>query len=127
MAKRKSSSQRMVENAVKKTHGLTIFFCVLFLIIGAVGGWFGYTIISKNDTFEVVGEKEITLTIGQTYTEQGCKAVVFGKDLSEQIKIESDIDTTKEGTYFVVYTVDNFKYKNIQKVRVINVVAPTEG
>lgn len=127
MAKRKSSTQKAVEKAVKKTNGTTIFCAVLFLIIGAVGGWFAYTTVSKNDTFEVVGEKEITLTIGDSYVENGCKVVAFGKDITSEVEIESDVDTTKEGTYFVVYTVDNFKFKNIQKVRVINVVAPTQG
>ena len=124
---RKSKEQRVVEQVIKKTHGLTIFLCLLFLIIGAAGGWFGYSLISKNDTFQVVGEKEITLTVGDTYTEQGCKVVAFGKDLTSNVKIQSDLDTSKEGTYFVVYTVETFKFKNIQKVRVINVVAPTQG
>ena len=124
---RKSKEQRVIEKVIKKTHGLTIFLSLLFLVIGAVGGWFGYSFISKNDTFEVVGEKEITLTVGDTYTEQGCKAVAFGKDLTSNVKIQSDLDTSKEGTYFVVYTVETFKFKNIQKVRVINVVAPTQG
>lgn len=125
MAKRKSSVQKQVETAVKNTHGLTIFFVVLFLVIGAVGGWFGYGFVTKNDAFEIVGEKEITIELNGTYEEQGCKVVAWGKDETSRLKIESDLDTTKEGTYFVVYTVENIKYKNIQKVRVINVVAPT--
>ena len=127
MAKRKSSVQKQVETAVKNTHGLTIFFVVLFLVIGAVGGWFGYGFVTKNDAFEIVGEKEITIELNGTYEEQGCKVVAWGKDETSRLKIESDLDTTKEGTYFVVYTVENFKYKSVQKVRVVTVVNPSAG
>lgn len=127
MAKRKSNTQRAVETVVKRTHGLTIFLSLLFLVVGAVGGWFAYSTISKNDTFEIVGKTEVTLALGETYTEEGCKVVAFGKDLTSSVKVESDLDINTEGTYYVVYTIDNFKFKNIQKVRVINVVAPTQG
>ena len=127
MARRKSTVQKSVEKTLKKTHGLTIFFVALFFVIGAVGGWFGYGLVTKNDAFEIIGEKKITIELNGTYEEQGCKVVAWGKDETSKLKIDSDLDTTKEGTYFVVYTVENFKYKSVQKVRVVTVVNPSAG
>lgn len=111
------------KKAIKKTHGATLLLAVLFLIVGAVGGWFGYSYICKNDKFEVVGDKEITLTLNASYVEQGANIVAFGKDVSSTVKIEGEVNTSVEGEYYITYTVDNFKFKDVKKVRVVKVTA----
>ncbi len=113
---------RKIKKAVNNTHGLTIFFVVLFFALGAVAGFFGYKYVTKTDTFEVVGDKEITLTVGDTYTELGAKAIAFGKDVQDKIVIDGTVDTATEGSYVITYTVSNLKYKDVKRVRVVNVV-----
>lgn len=122
MAKRKNV-ERYAKNVVKKTHIATIMCAILFLVLGVLGGWFGYKTISKNDTFELVGKKEITLSVGETYTELGAKIVAFGKDVSGDVEITGVVDVNTEGTYFVTYTINNFKFKDVKKVRTVKVVA----
>ncbi|MGN1311413.1 MAG: immunoglobulin-like domain-containing protein [Bacilli bacterium] len=52
------------------------------------------------------GEEEITLYINQTYHEEGAYAFDnYDKDITNQIKIESNLDTTKEGDYQIIYSV----------------------
>ena len=116
------SYKRHVKRAIKNTHGVTLFFAVLFLALGAAGGYFGYSYLTKTDTFELVGEKEITLNVGETFTDEGFKAVAFGKDVSDKVQIEGNVDTSTEGTYVLTYTVNNLKYKDVKRCRVINVV-----
>lgn len=111
------------KKAIKKTHGATLLLAVLFLIVGAVGGWFCYGYVCKNDKFEVVGDKEITLTLNASYVEQGVNIVAFGKDVSSTVKIEGEVNTAVEGEYYITYTVDNFKFKDVKKVRVVKVTA----
>lgn len=115
--------KRKVKQVVKNTHGLTLFFVVLFFIIGAVGGYFGYAYVTKPDTFELLGEKEITLTVGDTFVDQGFKAIAFGKDVSDKVEIDGTVDTNIEGTYVLTYTVNNLKYNGVKRCRVVNVVA----
>ena len=47
------------------------------------------------------GEKTIKVVFGNKYEEEGCKATYFGKDLSDKVWYESDVDETKVGTYTV--------------------------
>ena len=130
-AKRKIKKEVKSETKkqVKKITTLTVCLMVVFAIVGIAGGWITYTQICKNDTFEVIGEKNITLNIGDsyTYTEQGVKIISYGKDISNKVKIKTNIpengilDTSFETEYYVIYTVDDANYGDIQKVRVITV------
>lgn len=113
---------REVKKVVKKTHWVTILCVALFLIIGLLAGMVTYNQITKDDVFEVVGDKEINLNIGDTYTELGAIVKAWGKDVSKDIVITGVVDTTQEGSYNIVYTINNFKYKGVQRIRVVNVV-----
>ena len=102
----------------------SILICIMtFLVLGFIIGYSSILILSKNDSFEINGDKTITLNINDEYKEQGAKAIEFGIDLSKNIQIESNLDTSNEGEYVVIYTVkSSFKYKNIKRVRYINVI-----
>ena len=128
--KAKSKAKREIKKEVKKISTLSWLFIAMFFAIGCVGGGFAYAQVIKNDTFEVIGDKQITLNIGDayTYTEQGVKIISHGKDISGKVKIQTNIptggvlDTSDVGEYFVIYTVDDLRFGNIQKVRVIEIV-----
>ena len=63
--------------------------------------------ISNNAEFdiELIGDEEITLNVGDKYNELGAKAINSnGIDVSKNIKIDSNVDTTKTGEYMVIYS-----------------------
>ena len=132
----KSSSKRLKRNLNKLSAG-AIFIAVLLLAFGAVGGYFGVKFITKNDCFVLNGNDEITLQIGETYADEGAKIISFGKDVSSDITIETNLKKNpdgelyaeEEGTYYIVYKSTNLKYGTIfkvQKIRLITFVEATE-
>ena len=126
MARTKKQIQKKVQKElvkeIKKTSPKLIAVILIFFVLGVASGAFANYFICKNDKFVVLGEKEITLTVGDTYLEEGAKAISFGKDVSSAITVESDIDTLTPGEYEVVYKCSNFKYKDIIRVRKVIVV-----
>lgn len=130
MARRKSSAQKAAESAVKKSHPVTVFLVILFLIVGCVGGVFASVQLTKNDCFELKGESVIQLDIGDTYTEQGVTIRSFGRDISEKAVRGGDADLLKgaaeEGIYQIVYTVSDIRWGDYQRVRVV-IVGDPEG
>ncbi|MBE5740972.1 MAG: DUF5011 domain-containing protein [Clostridiales bacterium] len=133
------SSKKMSRKASKQLKKVSIgaiCIAVLLLVVGAVGGYFGVKLISKNDCFVLNGNDELTLTIGQSYTDQGITAVAFGKDVSDDVIIETNLTknddgtytATEEGTYYITYKVNHFKYNSIfkvQKIRLVSFVEPS--
>lgn len=130
MARRKSSAQKAAESAVKKTHPVTVFLVILFFLIGCVGGVVASTQLTKNDCFELKGESVIRLDVGDTYTEQGVTIRSFGKDISEKAVRGGDADllqaNAQEGIYQIVYTVEDIRWGEYQRVRVV-IVGNPEG
>lgn len=122
MAKKKTSTYKKVEKAVKNTSPKIIAVTLIFLVLGLILGVGSCYFLTKNDKFEIIGEKDITLNVGDSYVERGAKVIAFGKDLSNQIEIESDVNTSVAGIYVVKYKVNNFKYKDIVRVRYVTVL-----
>lgn len=58
---------------------------------------------------ELIGDEEIVLNVGDKYNELGAKAYnTDGKDISSEIKIDSSVDTSKQGKYTVSYSIGNW-------------------
>lgn len=107
MAKRKTK----LKNELKKAHKKHFWLALLFLVLG-IGAGFGTTyFLTRIDVFEIIGETEITLNVGDEYVEAGAKAIAFGKDISSNVKIEGEVDTTQEGRYIIKYTVNHLRFK----------------
>lgn len=113
----------------------------LTLIVSVVAGVFVEKLITKNDCFVLSGEKEFILEVGAagstyTYKEEGFKAISFGKDLSDKVNVKTNmtknddgtytIDTSQEGDYYLIYTIDSIKYGKIKRVRTFTVGAENE-
>ena len=114
MAKRKNSK--------KKKQSIALYVCAVIIAIGAICGYVISQKITANDKFEIVGEKTIEVTVGETYVDQGAIVVSFGKDISNKIIVEDNIDYTTPGSYYIKYQVNDFRFKDVVRYRVIKVV-----
>lgn len=69
------------------------------------------------------GDQNIVLLINQNYEEQGATAIDEKEgDVTSQIKIEGNVDTSKEGDYTITYRVSDLKGNEAIKKRNITVV-----
>ena len=116
--------------AKKKSAKMSVSLIVILLLVavGAVCGYFTAQKLTENDKFEIIGERIIEVQVGGTYEDEGAVAVSFGKDLSDKIIVENVVDFNTPGQYYIRYTVDNFRFRGIERYRIINVVeAENEG
>ncbi len=69
------------------------------------------------------GEKNIVLSVGETYKEHGYRAVDYedGK-ISRQVEVSGKVDTSETGTYTITYKVTNSKGNTTIETRIIKVV-----
>lgn len=132
-----SKKSKKANKQLKKLSFGAIVIAIVCLIVGTLGGVFAIKIITKNDCFTLIGKDEITLRIGEDFEDKGVKVVAFGKDDTNKVLVETNLTkksdgvytATEEGTYYLVYTVDNFKYGKlfkVQKIRLVNYVEETE-
>lgn len=106
----------------KLSKNTKIIFIFLFVIGIGLGGFASY-FVTKNDVFILIGESYITQPLGQEYQEQGVKIIAFGKDVSQNVKIEGQVNTNKKGEYVLKYTIDNFRFQRYTLYRKIVVEA----
>ena len=109
MARKKS--QKIIKE-LKKIHKATIILVLLFAVLGIGAGFGTAYFLTKNDVFELIGDSKIELIIGETYEEQGVRAVAFGKDISSTVEIKGTVNTQEKGRYVLEYTVNNFRFKD---------------
>ncbi len=130
----KKSAKKYAKKKVKRMNGFTLFFCILALAGGMAFGVWGYGFICADDCFEVVGEKEYVIELGApefTFNDRGAKVIEFGRDISDKVKVETNMtelgdgkytaDTTVPGKYYIKYTVDSPKYGNICRIRTFTI------
>jgi len=128
---------KKAKQALRKIHKsyLTVAaLCLLFGIgIGVLGGWF----FTLNDKFELNGEKNITISVGDqlSYTDEGVTCVSNGKtqgantvEITTNMHVSEDgktfsADTSIEGEYYIQYTVKSGRYAGLSRVRRFTVTA----
>lgn len=110
-------ARRRTKSSIKRLHTATKVLVVLFLAIGLAAGYFACTFVSKNDRFVLVGDTAFSIDVGAayTYTEQGAEVVCFGRDVSDKLIVETELEkdangnyiipTDEEGVYTITYTV----------------------
>lgn len=114
MAKKKSN---------KKKLNIFLYVLAVFFIIGGVGGFFTFNYLTKDDKFEIIGDKEITLHVGEEYVEKGAIVISFGKDESAKIEIDkSNLNINEVGNYYIKYTASDYRFKGKVIYRYIEVV-----
>lgn len=122
--------QKQIEKKIKKLPLATKVVAVILFLLAAVGTFGVGTILQKNDKFELIGEKVITLNVGGTYEEpelnQAIECISFGRNVidtiyinEEQTTYDSNTSPLKEGKYYIVYQTSDFKYSSITRIRTI--------
>lgn len=131
--KAKSSASRRVRRKARRINGWTYFICFLALLLGFLCGAGAYSYVCRDDCFRLLGDAEYEIPLGATfeYDDSGVKIVEFGKNISESVKVESNMtrlengkytaDTSAVGRYYIKYTVDSVKYGEICRIRVFAV------
>ena len=134
--KKNKQTEKQVEKTIKKSSSKTLITSLFLILLGLAIGIGAYFLICKNDTFEIIGSDEIILTLNDAYEEYGVKAIEFGKDISANVKTETNMTldengkSSEVGTFYVKYTIDSIKYGKIfkiEKVRLITFVEASEG
>ena len=144
MAEKKSGwdawNQKKMKKALKKIHRGYLIVIAVSLLLGAVGGAFFAYYTTAKDEFTLNGDKETTVTVGETltYEDEGVKCISMGKDLSDKVEIKTNMtrsadgktfvgDTSFAGEYYITYTVTKGRYAGLSRVRIFKVTDPKQG
>lgn len=93
-----------------KSHKKRIVLIIgIVVLLGILIGGAYYWIYSNDNHLQLRGSDQIEIGLHGTYKELGAGAVIDGKDASKGIKISSNLDTTKPGTYTVTYSCGSLK------------------
>ena len=113
--------QKKIIKTVKKTNASILICLILFLSIGIGSGFATAKYLTRNDTFEIIGEQTIELNLNEEYNDLGAKAIEFNKNISDQIVVEGleEIDTSVAGKYAIIYKLNSKRYKDIKRVRYV--------
>ncbi|WP_201300896.1 BT_2262 family domain-containing protein [Sunxiuqinia indica] len=85
----------------------------------------GFTDITYYPTLEVLGEPEIMITVGSTYEDAGVVAELNGEDVTDQVEVTSNVDTSTGGVYSVNYKIENEEGFFVTGSRTVYVADPT--
>lgn len=90
----------------------------------------GLTSITYYADIQLEGDEYIIIEKGSTFEEPGYVATMEGKDVSSQVQIETDLDTSTSGIYTIVYSMvnaDGFASSASRIVVVLDLSDPVEG
>ena len=122
------------ETSAKKLPSIAKIIIAFFFILGTAASFFVLQFVCKNDCFEINGKKAFSISVNETYVDEGVKIIAFGKNISDQVKITiykgnevienfDQIDTSEEGVYQIMYTIDSFRFKDVKLIRTLTIVS----
>ncbi len=110
-----------------KNKKLIIIICIALASVVAIAGIIlGFIALNKfHIEIKPQGDTEITLEYGESYTDPGASAAVYGKWIYKngkpvEVVTENTIDTSKVGEYTVKYTA-NYKKLSAEFIRKVSV------
>jgi len=105
----------------KKTAGALI--CMLLLgifILGiGLGGLWYYT---SESYMVMAGEEEMTIGLNGYFRDPGVEAKISGRDITDKVEVDSDLDVKTPGDYEINYSAGNFHA--VRKIRVLDHMSP---
>ena len=108
----------------KNNKVLIILSCILIGIVILCSCFLFVTY--KSLKIKVTGKEKVTVEVGEKYTDKGATATVFGKKITNKIKVKGKVSNEKIGTYKVQYSVHYlfFDKKKTRTVKVVDTEAP---
>jgi hypothetical protein len=85
----------------------------------------GYTFITYYPTLEIVGDEAVIVELGSDYEDAGWVADLNGEDVSDQVEVESTVNTSVAGVYSITYTITNEDGFSVTQSRTVYVADPT--
>lgn len=121
----------------KNSSSTAVFLCILAAALGILVGLLVCRAVTAGDEFSLIGDSEIVCTVGDdvTYKDEGVRILSLGRDISSKVSVQTDlkkadggyiVDCSKEGVYFIKYTVDDIKYGQTVRIRTIRVEGEDE-
>jgi hypothetical protein len=83
----------------------------------------GLSRITTYAVLEMNGESFVKVNVGGSFNDPGCVATMGGEDVTDQIQVNSNVDTSKPGFYnvnYVVYNDDGFPASASRTVMVVD-------
>lgn len=83
----------------------------------------GLSRITTYAVLEMNGESFMKVNVGGSFNDPGCVATMGGEDVTDQIQVNSNVDTSKPGFYnvnYVVYNDDGFPASASRTVMVVD-------
>ena len=90
----------------------------------------GLTRITYYADIQLEGDDYMVIAKGSTFEDPGYSATMAGKDVTKDVVVESNVDTSKSGVYSIVYTMvneDGFASSDTRTVVVLDLADPIEG
>ena len=147
-ATRSTKSKRSNTRKIKRLGLKAILIILLVTIIGGAIGVGACWFVCRDDCFDIMGQDELTLPmtvinyingeaveIPTSYVDEGVKVVSFGRDISKDVYIETDLKKNQDGsyyadeigTYYIIYKTNDIKYGKIFTVERIRLITFVEG
>ena len=83
----------------------------------------GLSRVTTYAVLEMNGESFVKVNVGGSFNDPGCVATMGGEDVTDQIQVNSNVDTSKPGFYnvnYVVYNDDGFPASASRTVMVVD-------
>ena len=126
MRREKQTAEHTPRRRTNKKAAGIVFTIYILLVILAV-----FVIDGRHPSFTVNGDKDMTLEVGEEYTELGAEATSVGRIFKNdgqplEVSITGDVDTSKVGEYKVVYHAKALFIPGsaVRHVSVVDTVAP---
>ena len=145
---RSKKSKNSNARAIKKLGFKAVLIILLVTIIGGAIGVGACWFVCRDDCFTIIGKDEFTLPmttlenvngefveVPTSYVDEGVKIVSFGRDISDEVYIETDLKQNPDGsyyadevgTYYMIYKTNDIKYGKIFTVERIRLITFVEG
>lgn len=85
----------------------------------------GMTRITYYPTIELLGSTSVVLNLGESYADEGCYAELNGEDVSDQVIVQSGVNSSKVGIYSISYIAYNEDGFSATASRTVYVVDPS--
>ena len=110
----------------KKKDSKFLIIVISFLCLGILVILYDIFFSKRFDskiTFYLLGEEERTIYVGNVYQDEGFIATLNGKDLSDEVIVDGEVNADDTGEYIVTYTLIDSKGNKKTLTRTITVIA----